>query len=121
VTQIQFPVASAPEHVCYRNHDGCTSGDRLLNRSVGIIDFEHYADSRASECAWTPASPAFARAELVANEQSMPMNLNLTMQKFFAIWAHHPRTFNGTERTFVKFQRYWTHRVRRFPARCCRA
>jgi hypothetical protein len=80
----------------------------LLNRSVGVIDFEHYPNSRASERTRTPAGPALARGELVANEQAMPTDLKLTMQKFLAIWAHHPRTFNGAERALVEFERSWT-------------
>jgi len=100
----QFSVTSAPEHVCYGNHDSCPSFNCLLNRSIGVINFEHDSNASASECARAPAGSALTRTELITNKEAVPPNLDLSIQKLFAILAHHPRAFQSPERSLVKFE-----------------
>jgi hypothetical protein len=38
----------------------------------------------------------------------MPTNIEFSVQKLLAIWAHHSRTLNGPERVFVEFECSWT-------------
>src|ERR1017187_2543565 len=84
-----LPVASSPEHVLHGHAHARAGGHRALHNRVRIVHQESDAYARSPERLRRLAGSAFARGELVADEELMSVQSQFAVEELLAARLDH--------------------------------
>jgi hypothetical protein len=98
-------VPSAPEHVLHGHAYARSGSHRTLDNPISIVNQQGDAHTRSPKRLRRLAGSTFARGELIAYEELLPVQSQFAVHKLLAARFHHSVYFLSAKNTLVEIER----------------